>query len=508
MLAVLWGVLFVASGMLIALMLLLIRPFLSAPKNLASIVFFAGLALQIIGVSGNTVVMAMLPMTFMLLLKDMPNFFILVPVIFPISVYLGFAMNPIYLIANRKKPSKSDLVLSFFPVLIGFVLLVIFKMTHRNFLGLDGQDQRTVVVLFASIFSLYVSLWLQFQLNQILKIAEYWGAILKLVSNINIASISFGVADIVFLIVNFYTDFFLSNQFGSLPSYELFAKTIKLTFMILIEVMLCLHWLQFFSNTAIQEREGKRRIQELLVEKEALIQSLINKQALAETGALAAGLTHELNQYLARIQLNNESLLIQSEQRVDKSETQPSLNRIAQAIGSASTLIQSIKKLFKKGDEELKSCDPDRLIEDVLMIFKPRVAQSEIELELNLGCKQNVELWDTLFVQVISNIVLNAIEVLETSGQSKKHIKVHTRVQGQQFICSIADNGPGVPLNIQEEVFTLFKTTKNSGTGVGLWLSRYIVERHQGTLHIETAHGGGAELVIIIPLLHPTLEGL
>ena len=152
--------------------------------------------------------------------------------------------------------------------------------------------------------------------------------------------------------------------------------------------------------------------------------------------------------------------------------------------------------------------DPDRLIEDVLMIFKPRAAQSEIELELNLGCKQNVQLWDTLFVQVISNIVLNAIEVLETSGESKKQIKVHTRVQGQQFICCIADNGPGVPLNIKEEVFTLFKTTKNSGTGVGLWLSRYIVERHQGTLHIETAHGGGAELVIMIPLIHPTLEGL
>jgi signal transduction histidine kinase len=507
MLAVLWGVLFVASGMLIALMLLLIRPFLSAPKNLPSFVFFAGLALEIIGVAGNAIVMAHLPLTFMVT-KEVPNFYLLVPVAFPLSFISGFALNAIYLIANRRKLFKSDLIKAGGPILIGFVLLVIFKLSPGHFLGLGGQNQQAVTVLFSSILSLLFCVWLQFELNQNLKIAEQLGTALRLVSHVNFTFILFGVADIIFLITNVYTDYYLSDQFGSLQSCELFLKSIKLTFFILIEILLSLHWLQIFSNTAIQEREVKRRVQALLVEKDLLIQSLINKQALAETGALAAGLTHELNQYLARIQLNNESLLIHSEQQVDKSETQPSLNRIAQAIGSASTLIQSIKKLFKKGDEQIKSCDPDRLIEDVLMVFKPRLGQSEIALELNLDCKQNVELWDTLFVQVISNIILNAIEVLETSGQAKKHIKVRTRVQGQEFICCIADNGPGVPLNIKEEVFTLFKTTKNSGTGVGLWLSRYIVERHQGTLHIETVHGGGAELVIIIPLLHPTLEGL
>ena len=79
MLAFLWGSLFAGAGMLIALMLLLIRPFLLAPKTLPTFIFFAGLALQIIGVSGNTVVMAMLPVT-STLLKEVPNFFILVPV--------------------------------------------------------------------------------------------------------------------------------------------------------------------------------------------------------------------------------------------------------------------------------------------------------------------------------------------------------------------------------------------------------------------------------------------
>ncbi len=189
MLAVLWGVLFVASGMLIALMLLLIRPFLSAPKNLPSFVFFAGLALEIIGVAGNAIVMAHLPLTFMVT-KEVPNFYLLVPVAFPLSFISGFALNAIYLIANRRKLFKSDLIKAGGPILIGFVLLVIFKLSPGHFLGLGGQNQQAVTVLFSSILSLLFCVWLQFELNQNLKIAEQLGTALRLVSHVNFTFIN------------------------------------------------------------------------------------------------------------------------------------------------------------------------------------------------------------------------------------------------------------------------------------------------------------------------------
>jgi len=507
MLAFLWGSLFAGAGMLIALMLLLLRPFFLAPKNIPTLIFFGGLSLETIGIVGNTIVFAHLPVTFELS-KDVPNLLIFVPAVFPLSFFFGFLINSFYLITIRKKPSKLDLCFGFFPVPAGIVLLSIFKMSSHSFLGLEGQDQQTVVDLIASTFSLYACIWLQFQLNLNLNTAEYLGRVLKLVSNVNIFFIAFVIADIIFLMINFYADYLWINQIGSLPFYELFVKPIKLTFMILIELILGLHWLQVFSITAIQEREGRQRVQELLVEKDALIQSLINKQALAETGALAAGLTHELNQYLARIQLNNEELLIKSNQHSAQELLDPSLNRISQSTHSASKLILSIKKLFKKEKEELKYVQPDRLIEDVLVVFKPRLDQSEIQVVYFLNCKEKVELWDTLFRQVISNLFLNAIEALETRQQSIKRITVSTEVVDSNFICCISDNGPGVPKSITDEVFPLFKTTKSSGTGVGLWLSKYIVERHKGTLQILQSAEGGALLRVAIPLRHPTFEGL
>jgi hypothetical protein len=229
---------------------------------------------------------------------------------------------------------------------------------------------------------------------------------------------------------------------------------------------------------------------------------------LAETGALAAGLTHELNQYLARIQLNNEEVLHHSQQLAKKEIIEPSLNRISQATRSASSLILSIKKLFKKDEQDIAPSDPNILIQDVIMVFKTRLHHSAIQLEYQLDCNRNVELWDTLFRQVISNLILNAIEALEGSDQGFKKITIRTDEKEADFICCIADNGPGFAQHILEEGVNLFKTTKSTGTGLGLWLSQYIVERLHGSLIVEQSQQGGAQITIRIPFVHPTIEGL
>jgi signal transduction histidine kinase len=100
------------------------------------------------------------------------------------------------------------------------------------------------------------------------------------------------------------------------------------------------------------------------------------------------------------------------------------------------------------------------------------------------------------------NLLSNAVEALATSGQTNKLIRIESRVnQEGQYCLVITDNGPGIRPEQESEMFNMFATFKPAGTGVGLWLSRYIVERHQGSLFYENLpKQGGVSFVITIPV--------
>jgi signal transduction histidine kinase len=510
MLAVLLGGLFISAGMLISIFILLIRPFYLAPKNFPMAIYFCGLVLMVLGVVGNTLVLANLPEGTMvrMLNGEVPHFLNLVPLAFPGLFFIGFISNVIYLASTQKKPTQRDFIFILIPILFSLLMILVFKRSHYNFLGLEGQDQRTAAALISSIVMIYVSALIEIQIKKNRPINDSVDTVLKLVGNFNLALLVMSLIYSIYLVVNFFEDYRLSGQIGTLQLYDLYFRSARLVFIVLIEIMLALHWLMVFTPTAIHERENRKRVQELLLEKDSLIQTLINKQALAETGALAAGLAHELNQYLARIQLNNEETLIQAEQHSMKDMFAPSLSRISQATQSASKLILSIKKLFKKEDQDITVTLPNQLIHEVVNLYQSRLRQSDIQLVMDLNCDVSVEFWDTLIRQVISNIFLNAIEALDGSARTNKKIIVHNHVEDNFFIFSISDNGPGFAQHITDGGLSLFKTTKTLGTGVGLWLSKYIIERHHGKLHLGQSPDGGALVQFMIPLLHPTMEGL
>src|SRR3546814_7705744 len=95
------------------------------------------------------------------------------------------------------------------------------------------------------------------------------------------------------------------------------------------------------------------------------------------------------------------------------------------------------------------------------------------------------------------NIVTNAIDAVGEQGT----ITVATRRSGDRYEISVVDDGPGVPPRLRERIFEPFFTTKDvgEGTGLGLAIAYKVVERHQGTIEIRNAAGGGSEVVIAIP---------
>ncbi len=99
--------------------------------------------------------------------------------------------------------------------------------------------------------------------------------------------------------------------------------------------------------------------------------------------------------------------------------------------------------------------------------------------------------------QVIVNLVLNATQAMNRSGEIRIAAR---RLEGGGLEMSVEDTGPGVPQEIAEEIFRPFFTTRAGGTGLGLAISRKIVESHGGALHLGRAPGGGARLVITLPV--------
>jgi signal transduction histidine kinase len=166
---------------------------------------------------------------------------------------------------------------------------------------------------------------------------------------------------------------------------------------------------------------------------------------------------------------------------------------ILKANHSAANLIISLRKLFQSGKDSAVSINLDKLVEEVVSLYADRARKSVIEITLDLQAKEPIIVWDSLMRQVVANLIANAIEALDALDRNDKEIHIATKYdeKGWYRLC-ITDNGLGIRPEQAHKLFSLFASSKSSGTGIGLWLSHYITERHQGNLSFENLpnHGG------------------
>jgi C4-dicarboxylate-specific signal transduction histidine kinase len=268
---------------------------------------------------------------------------------------------------------------------------------------------------------------------------------------------------------------------------------------IVSEIVIFVYWLQTQSTIALTEAKNKQAIFNLLAEKDKLIAHLVNTRALIETGALSAGVAHEINQFLTRIQLNSEEAESLLDQASAPKQVQDSLLRIQDSVRDASKVISSIKKLFSKTDPEYSMTRIDVLVLDMVDIYFERAQQSHIRFETKLESERVWMVSDTLLRQVMGNLITNAIEALESVVSLDKKILIQFYVKDQCLCIDVIDNGPGVAPNKIHNLFSLFDTNKSNGSGVGLWLSMCIIEQHSGRIHYSEALNGGAVFSIDIP---------
>jgi PAS domain S-box-containing protein len=227
---------------------------------------------------------------------------------------------------------------------------------------------------------------------------------------------------------------------------------------------------------------------------------LTRASRIATLAELSASIAHELNQplmsVLANAQAGKRWLAANPPNLL---ETNASIERIIRDARAAGEVMQHIRGLFKQESFEKKQVSIRDVLGEAVRFLHgdPRKHDATIDwqLEENLPTV-SVDL--TQIQQVFINLISNAMEALEGS-QLPPHIIVRASATDQnQMLIQVIDNGPGVA--DQERIFDAFVTTKNNGMGIGLAVSRSIVEAHGGRLWAENNPFGGATFSVVLPL--------
>lgn len=254
------------------------------------------------------------------------------------------------------------------------------------------------------------------------------------------------------------------------------------------------------SSQLVATTKEKEEITRLLMEKQALVDSLIAAKRTAEAGVLSASMAHELNQPLGAIQLNIQFLKLKLEsENLDPSLIKKLINHIDEDNKRAAKVVSTLRNIFNQNPLETKPININELVQSIMPIVLPYARDRKIQIELDLQSKQLVELSLNEFQQVLLNLINNSSQELDGLKIPDKKIMIRSIDHGRFVELSVIDNGRGVPESMQATIFDLMKSGKESGMGLGLWLSSHIVERHLGKLNYLCAENGGAQFVIRLP---------
>jgi len=291
------------------------------------------------------------------------------------------------------------------------------------------------------------------------------------------------------------------QKVDQLPQILIFSTIAQLVANTLAYIAISSYWTEKMAISRAVALSENQVVKNLLSERDELISSLLIANKTAATGALSASIAHELNQPVATISLNTEFIQRKlNEGQTDQDSLKEVITNIQQDNHRIARIVSTLRDIFRQ--EEIKASDIhlDELIEQIKPIIMPQVRDLKIDLKFDLSVNQSIPLNNNEISQVIINLLNNSIEALSNTNQANKEIQINTRVFGNYVELKISDNGPGVPDQLIASIFELMKTNKKQGMGLGLWLCKHIVDRHQGRISYQQSPLGGAEFLIQLPI--------
>jgi C4-dicarboxylate-specific signal transduction histidine kinase len=233
-------------------------------------------------------------------------------------------------------------------------------------------------------------------------------------------------------------------------------------------------------------------------------QARLLRVARASTvGELTTSIAHEVNQPLAAIASSAEASqrwLAQQPPNVEKARQ--TLARILADAHRASDVIARIRGLTQGASPERRGFDLHQAVQEMLALSRSELEQHAVVVNTQLDDELPLVFGDRVQVQqVIGNLILNAVDAMAEIPAGARRLSLRSvRVDDARVALSVRDHGGGLPLDAPERVFDAFWTTKSGGLGLGLSLSRSILEANGGVIRAEPAEGGGARFVFELPV--------
>jgi PAS domain S-box-containing protein len=249
-------------------------------------------------------------------------------------------------------------------------------------------------------------------------------------------------------------------------------------------------------GTAI-DIEDRKRAEE---ERETLRADLAHVNRISILGELAASVSHELKQPIAAAMTDaNTCIRWLKRDQPDVDEALQATRRIIKDGSHATEIIDRLRSLYKKSPPQRELVDVDEIVCEMLVLLRGEANRYSISMRTELAPDLPKITADRVQLQqVLMNLMLNAIEAMnETAGELT--IKTEMGQDGQALI-SVSDTGVGLPNEKTEQIFYAFFTTKPQGTGMGLSISRSIVESHGGHLWATANSGRGATFYFTVPI--------
>jgi PAS domain S-box-containing protein len=219
--------------------------------------------------------------------------------------------------------------------------------------------------------------------------------------------------------------------------------------------------------------------------------ALMQSEKLAAVGRLASSIAHEINNPLESV----TNLLYLARGSDPSPQVREYLDIAERELQRVSTITNQTLRFHKQTTRPTElACD--QLFGEILSIYQGRLINSNIAVEMRNHARRPILCYEGEIRQVVSNLIGNAIDAIGPHGgrillRSRETRDHHTGVQG--LVITIADNGPGMSPETAARIFEPFFSTKGfSGTGLGLWISQEIVERHKGRLSVRSTQRPGA----------------
>jgi signal transduction histidine kinase len=226
------------------------------------------------------------------------------------------------------------------------------------------------------------------------------------------------------------------------------------------------------------------------------------KERMAELAGLTGGLAHEIRNPLSTIKLNlqllEEDFAGSTEERYRRNFAR--LKRLEEEVQRLHDILDDFLKFAGQTELQRESVDLRRLVDELVDFFRPQAERQRVVLRPSLPeAPLQASVDPGLIKQAVLNLMINATQAMTEGGE----LLLRLSPRDGSAMLEVIDTGPGVPEELQEQIFDAYFSTRPGGSGLGLPMTRRIVHQHGGEITLESQPGKGTRFLVKLPLAEP-----